>query len=259
VTGGRLTAYVVGAGDPVVLLNAASMDARMWDGTVGWLSARHRVVRYDPRGRGRSAPPTAGFDPRLDLLAVLDACDVHRAMLVGCSDGGRLALETAAEHPDRVRAVVTVGTVIPADDPGPEERRALAALVAALAPRDRAAARGDLAEAVRVDLAVWAPAQADGGAALTAIALDNPAFYLLEEDLAVPLVPGVRDRLDRIDVPVTAMVGDRDVEAARVVGRTIARQAPRGRFVLVPGADHFAATSAPVAFRRRLEAALAET
>jgi pimeloyl-ACP methyl ester carboxylesterase len=69
---------------------------------------------YDRLGHGRSDPATAprGLDyvhrEALDVLpAVLDAAGVRRAVLVGHSDGGSIALLFAAAFPERVAAVVT--------------------------------------------------------------------------------------------------------------------------------------------------------
>jgi 3-oxoadipate enol-lactonase len=71
-----------------------------------------RVVLYDARGHGRSAPPLDGdyAYPALagDLVAVLDALGLERAVLAGVSMGAHTAVRFALDHPDRVAGLVLV-------------------------------------------------------------------------------------------------------------------------------------------------------
>ena len=74
---GRLAWWADGpadaAGDPLVLVHAGVADARMWEPIVPALAARHRVVRFDMRGFGRSLSAKGPFSPAGDLAALLDA------------------------------------------------------------------------------------------------------------------------------------------------------------------------------------------
>ena len=93
VDGGRLYYETAGAGQALVLTHAAFLDSRMFDGMWPALAARFRVIRYDLRGFGRSSPANSPLCRRRDLEAVLNALDVERAHLVGCSNGGTLSLD----------------------------------------------------------------------------------------------------------------------------------------------------------------------
>jgi pimeloyl-ACP methyl ester carboxylesterase len=73
-------------------------------------------VLFDHRGHGRSDRPEGVEAHRLeeyqaDVIAVLDAEGIDRTAMVGYSDGGRLAYALAANHPERVAAVVGLGGV----------------------------------------------------------------------------------------------------------------------------------------------------
>lgn len=86
----------------------------MLRGVVPWLSQHFRVVVMDLRGNGRSDRPARpedyGFDIYYaDLLAVLDALQVDRTAIVGISATAMAALRLAAEQPQRVSHVITVG------------------------------------------------------------------------------------------------------------------------------------------------------
>ena len=91
-----------GDGPPVVLLHEGVVDSRIWEPVVPLLADRHRVIRYDQRGFGRSPMPDGPYSLVDDLVSVLDAAGVERAALAGASRGGNIALTAAVEHPERV-------------------------------------------------------------------------------------------------------------------------------------------------------------
>jgi pimeloyl-ACP methyl ester carboxylesterase/tRNA A-37 threonylcarbamoyl transferase component Bud32 len=77
------------------------------------LSARHDVVRFDCRGNGLSERVSRDITLEsltLDLEAVLDACGMERAAIFATCFGGPIAIEFAARHPDRVRALIVDGS-----------------------------------------------------------------------------------------------------------------------------------------------------
>lgn len=98
-----------GSGPPLLLCHATLSTSAELDGLAERLAERFTVLAVDRRSAGASALPP-GTDPApidvavhvVDLLAVLDHAGLAgRALLVGHSYGGCLALEAAARHPDR--------------------------------------------------------------------------------------------------------------------------------------------------------------
>lgn len=79
------------------------------DPQIRGLAAAHTVVRYDARSHGRSATAHHDHHPADDVVTVLDALGIDRAVLVGSSMGGATAVEAALEHPDRVSGLVLIG------------------------------------------------------------------------------------------------------------------------------------------------------
>jgi pimeloyl-ACP methyl ester carboxylesterase len=83
--------------------------------------AGHRVVVMDLRGHGQSGADFETFTPldiAADAIAVLDACNIRRAAVIGCSIGGAAAAWLAADTPERVERVVLVNPFVrdvPAD------------------------------------------------------------------------------------------------------------------------------------------------
>lgn len=104
-----LATEVVGSGTPMVFLHANVCDKRMWRAQLNGMGASHKAVAYDRRGT-RVEPED--FSALADLVAVLEAtADGKPAVLVGCSLGGRIALDAAIRHPSRVRALILIAPV----------------------------------------------------------------------------------------------------------------------------------------------------
>jgi pimeloyl-ACP methyl ester carboxylesterase len=70
------------------------------------------LVAYDRRGFGTTTYEPEQYDHVVDLVAVLDALDLPRVVLVGNSQGGQVALSATLAHPDRVAALVLVAPAV---------------------------------------------------------------------------------------------------------------------------------------------------
>lgn len=103
----------VGGGPVIVLIPGGTMSAGDWRdaGYVDQLSTSHRVVSVDPLGLGQSDQPHDPAVYRLpdiatDIVAVMDAAKVDRAVLWGYSYGASVAGAVAVHYPDRVSGVI---------------------------------------------------------------------------------------------------------------------------------------------------------
>ena len=118
--------------DPVLLLHGNAESGEAWYAWVPALARRHRVVRPDMRGFGRSTAMPRDYPWTLDRL-IEDFClfmhhlGIDRFHLVGAKIGGTIARAFAARRPERVRTLTVVGTPPPLR-PGAKE--AVPALVA---------------------------------------------------------------------------------------------------------------------------------
>ena len=123
--GGDLYVQDTGRRGPaaLVLLHGYTGSTRWWSRVVPPLSGRHRVVNVDLLGHGRSEKPREGYamdEQARRVLAVLRRLGVRRAVVVGHSMGGWVAVSMAEQDPRVVRGVVTIGTGADrADGPGP--------------------------------------------------------------------------------------------------------------------------------------------
>lgn len=111
----RLYHEIAGPADapPVLLLNSLGSDLSMWDGQVGELARRFRVIRCDLRGHGHSPVPAGPYtvdDLGSDVLALLDSLRVGRVHVVGVSLGGLLGMWLASHAATRVDRLALVCT-----------------------------------------------------------------------------------------------------------------------------------------------------
>jgi pimeloyl-ACP methyl ester carboxylesterase len=122
--GVRLSVDDAGDGIPVVLLHGLTASRRyVVMGSTALERSGHRVIAYDARGHGRSSPARSpdgyGYDELgRDLLAVLDALGIDRAVLAGASMGAHTLLWLALHGPERVGGMVVI---TPAYDPASYE------------------------------------------------------------------------------------------------------------------------------------------
>jgi pimeloyl-ACP methyl ester carboxylesterase len=124
----RIYYEVYGTGEPTVLLlpTWSIIHSRHWKMQIPYLARHCRVVMFDGRGNGRSDRPqeARAYDERefaADAIAVLDATDTERAVIIGFSLGGQRGVILAAEHPERVEGAVFIGPAFPGGgEPIPE-------------------------------------------------------------------------------------------------------------------------------------------
>jgi pimeloyl-ACP methyl ester carboxylesterase len=245
----RLNYEITGEGPPVVFVHGFTLDMRMWDDQVAPFAAAHRVLRYDLRGFGASAPPMVGepYSHADDLRALLDHLGVERATVVGLSMGGWVVQEFALKYPDSVSALILVDSVLRGRPWSP----------AAAVPLEsffRLGAAGRLDEGKAVWLA--APIFSCSGrfptvaARLEQMVGDYGCWEVLHEDPHLPLDPPAIDRLREIIAPTLAIVGEEDIADFHDIAARFAAEIPGARTVALSGAGHMANMDAPDAFNR---------
>jgi len=238
-TGGKSFNPVLPA---VVFLHGAGMDHTAWTQPGRWFAHHGRsVLALDLPGHGRSAgavPATiAGFAET--VIDVLDAAGVARAALVGHSLGSLVALETAARHPGRVRALGLIGT-------------------SAWIPVNQTlldAARTALPQAISMivswsfaNRAVFGPSP-NPGLSLTALGrqvLARAAPGVLHADLSA--CNSYADGLEsarRVSCPTLVVSGELDRMTPAAASRTLADAIPGARTIELPGVGHMIPLEAP--------------
>ena len=244
---------VSGEGEPLVLIHEGIADSRMWDPQVAAFAGRHRVVRYDLRGFGRSRLEPGKVSFRGDLLALLDHLAIDRAALVGASLGGGIALEVALTAPERVRALVLVGTGLPEHEWSPE-------MQAREEEEETALERGDVEAAIEMNLRVWVdgpgriPDDVDPAVRALVREMLRRMYELqlpLGDSVSVQrLDPPISARLDEIQAPTLVVLGEEDVPDIHQIGRRLAGAIQSARLATIPNAAHLPNLERPDEFNR---------
>ena len=214
----------------------------------------HRVVRYDLRGFGRAEVIETRFSNRDDLVAVMDAVGLERAVLVGCSRAGQIVLDTALEFPTRVSGVAWVcgGVSGLETESTPVETEAFERSEALEEAKDWAAA-------AEHDVAIWVdgfgqPAGRGPAAARDAIRTMAYETYVQEKPYGDPIVldPPAIGRLGELRVPVLAMTGGLDESSTWAGADAIVAAVPGARRIHLPDVAHMPSLERPEWFAATL-------
>jgi pimeloyl-ACP methyl ester carboxylesterase len=200
------------------------------------LDRTFRVLRYDRRGYGRSAPHPGPFDTDRQVDDLVGQLAGRRALVFGHSYGGNVALATAARHPELVAAVAVYETPLSWLEWWP----------GTTAGADALATKGDPADAAErfvrrlVSDARWEKLPRTTRAARRA---EGPAMVGELVDLRenAPWTAG------DVVAPVVAIYGERGAAHHRSGTEYLGRELADVRVVEVPEARHFGPNTHPEA------------
>ena len=230
----------------VLLLHAGIADRRMWAPQVEALEAAgHRVVAPDLPGYGDAA-----LEP--GEVSYVDVAAAHlsgAAAVVGCSFGGRVALEVAFHRPELVDRLVLVGAGLGSWDWSE-------ATQAEFAEEEELIEQGDLAGAAAQQARMWLGPDAEPSVReLTeAMTLRSYEQQLPMEELAHATwpQPSAAERLAEIAAPTLVVVGTEDVDDILAMGAHLALEIPGARLERIDGAGHLPSLERPDELNRLL-------
>ena len=250
---GELYYEETGQGPALVMIHAGIAHSAMWDPQVEHFSKTHRVVRFDQRGFGKTITHTKEFNRRADLRALLDELDIDRAILVGCSMGGSLAVDFALEHPERVSALILIAAGYSGFAAPPE-------LTKQWDEQDAAFAAGDLERVIDLELKMWVdgpnrmPDQVPAHVRekIRAMELDN---LKIDTDgyKPAPLEPPAIGRLSEILVPTLVIYGTGDQPVVVENCQTLAREIPNAQVLILENIGHVPSMEKPEEVNRAIE------
>lgn len=244
----------IGAGDPVVFLHAAVCDRRMWRAQMAVVGTTHQAIAYDRRGFGETRAEAEDHSAVGDLLAVMDAVARDKPVtLVACSQGGRIALDTALQHPSRVLRLALIAPTVP----GAPEAAYPPGVQAQMTALKQAEASGDLerVNAMKAHLFLDGPLEAEGrvGGAARQLFLDMHGTALRSTPAGASLdALDTFSRLAEITVPTLVMWGSFDFPHIQERSRHVSTLIRAGVGQEVPGAAHLPSLDQPEAISRLL-------
>jgi pimeloyl-ACP methyl ester carboxylesterase len=209
----------------------------MWDEQIEEFTDRYRLIVWDLPRHGESKA-SAAVEPVDAIRTVLDATNADRAVLVGLGIGGVLSLRFWRAYPERVRALILIGTT-----PGLRSNAARAIWNGQIARMAAALERDGLDT-------LEGGAEVDPHLHTCPLGLGQAARDLLtqHDSGALPFLP-------EINVPALILVGSEDkpnLTAADFMARVI----PNATKVIIPRANHAATLHKPGAANTAIRAFL---
>jgi 3-oxoadipate enol-lactonase len=110
----------------IIFIHGFPFNKSMWNLQVASLKDDYRLIAYDIRGHGGSYAGDEAFSIDLfanDLINMMDALKIDKAILCGLSMGGYIALTAIQTHSDRFSGLILSDTQCIADSPEAKEKR----------------------------------------------------------------------------------------------------------------------------------------
>lgn len=253
VNGTRLYYEIMGQGHPLLFIHAGIADCRMWDPQWEALADRFTLVRFDLRGFGRSEQPGVPCSLTDDLSSLLAYIGIDRPFVVGCSMGGKVAIDFALEYHEDVAALVAVGAGLSGfrhTDPN---------TLAQWEAIDAAVAGGNQAEAVELEVRMWvdgvgrAPEDVPTSARERVREMDLALIQRNDPELETKEIePPAIGRLGEIAIPTLIVVGGHDQPGVRETAEILAKGIKGARKVEWPDTAHVPNLEVPDRFNSLL-------
>ena len=238
---------VHGDGPPLVLIEGAGLDLRMWDDQVEPLARSYRVIRYDVRGWGRSARTRKPFQHHEDLYELIRHLGVDPTRVVGLSLGARIALDLCLQHPEVVRCLVLAGPGLSGFKWPPD--RSMLPMIEAIGANDLVGAADRWLEHEYMAAAMELPHLRDR---LRRLARENSHIYEKLPNAEIELEPPAIDRLSEIRVPTLLLIGTRDVTDIQTIADLLTSEVADLTRVDFENAGHVLNMEQPERFNREV-------
>jgi pimeloyl-ACP methyl ester carboxylesterase len=240
----QLAVDAQGTGIAVVFLHAGVADRRMWRAQLLHFGATHQAIAYDRRGFGGTRAEPEGHSSVADLIDNL-ACDAP-AILVGCSQGARVAVDAALKHPLRIKALVLISPAVSGAPPTAYDAETLS-LMEAL---EDAEATGDLDRVNALEAHLWldGPMEPQGrvGGEQRQLFLDMNGVALRSPPVGADLdTDNAFDRLGEILAPTLLIGGDCDLPHIQARCQHMAQVMPNASLHMIPGTAHLPSLERP--------------
>jgi pimeloyl-ACP methyl ester carboxylesterase len=255
-----LAAERTGVGRPLICLHAGVADRRMYAGQFAELSDRFEIIAYDRRGYGDTRTRDEPFRHVDDLATVIDEIGVEKPILLGCSQGGRIAIDYTLANPQNVGALILISAAISGapDEPVPDAVKSLADAL------DEAEEAEDFDRMNVLEAHIWldGPTSAESRVEgpLRELFLDMNRIALMHPELTqMRQPPDAFNRLDELHVPTLLIHGTLDFDYIGARHEHLAGIWPHAQSVACEGRAHLLSMEDPAFVNDRIRSFCLET
>lgn len=246
-----------GQGLPIVFLHPWTTNRYIWANQLFEFGRTHRVLVVDHRGHGLSDKPASGYaiqESAADVAAILDHAGVDKAVLVGNSIGGMIAMQTNLDTPNRV-----LGNLI------------LSSATNMAATMDPAAAeamqkdwRGLFSGLLQVTVSAKSKAERPEILQFMEGCFRNPSNFTEQVFFASAADPNgvfnwnITDRLKEISKPTLIIAGKEDGATTVAHNQLLADHIPKAKIKIYDDVGHFCQLEKPAVFNDDLHGFLTQ-
>lgn len=222
VNGVKLYYETYGQGEPMLLLHGNNESMATFYNQLEVLSKKYKVIALDSRGQGKSTSNDTQLTYELlaeDVNTFLDKLNLKNINILGWSDGGNIAVILGINHPDKIKKMAIMGTVLYND-------------ATSVIPEINPILRQQVKEMENQGVP-----KSDMNYRLKMLLLDEPHIN--------------PDALTTIKAKTLVMAGQHDVVKEKHT-KLIAEKIPNSKLVIFKGGDHEAPTKIPVIFNKTI-------
>lgn len=238
-----------GSGIPIIMIHGGFLDRRMWDEQFDYFSKDYRVIRYDVRNHGLTTSGAEKYTDYDDLNKIMENLKIDRAIVMGLSMGGYIAIDFALAYPEKLIALIPVSTGISGNTQKDNDWLEYDKNI------NQAFKNDDIEGAAEIMLHAWTD-----GPTRTPEQVDKTMRNILREmiintfknwnpeikhhSLTSPAI----DRLSEIKVPVLTIYGDIDMQGIIDLAYKIEKEIPGAKKEVIKNAAHMVNMEFPEEF-----------
>jgi len=240
---------------PVIFLHGFPFSHEMWSEQIASVARHYRAIAYDIRGHGKSYVGEAQFTIEHhvdDLFGLMDIWKIEKAVLVGLSMGGYIALRALERNQQRFRAAVLCDTKSEADTNEGKLKR--------FDSMKFVREHGSEAFAETFVKNVFAPesftTKPEAIRRITKIIAATPPLSIAGTLLALAARTDTTASLPSITIPTLILVGEKDATTPPAASQAMHEKSPHSELHIIPNAAHMSNLENPTEFNRHLLAFL---
>jgi pimeloyl-ACP methyl ester carboxylesterase len=239
-----------GEGHALVLVHAGITDRRMWDDQFHAFARHYRVIRYDRRGFGDTETVAEDYSHHQDLYDLLKYLGIERTFLVGCSQGGKTAIDFTLAYPEQTAALILVASALS----GFTFTEQMSEQLRELELADEA---GDMERVNELEMQIWVdgphrtPEQVDRKVRERVREMNRIALAKsIDGSGERQLEPVAVARLSEIHAPTLIIIGDLDTPKTLAAADFLAEHITQARKAVMSGTAHLPNMEQPEEFNQ---------